>query len=94
VDCSCTALEDLRQWLKTEGITQVVMESTGPTGCRLFNVLETDVKVVLANPVEVKNRKGHKTDDQDSWWFGASATARNDPPSFIPEKATVGTCGN
>src|ERR1700747_584211 len=22
VDCTCTALEDLRQWLKTEGITQ------------------------------------------------------------------------
>ena len=23
----------------------------------------------LANPQEVKNRKGHKTDKKDSWWL-------------------------
>jgi hypothetical protein len=40
VDCTCTALEDLRQWLQAEGITQVVMESTGPYWVPVFNVLE------------------------------------------------------
>jgi hypothetical protein len=27
------------------------------------------VKVHLANPEEVKNRKGHKTDNKDGWWL-------------------------
>jgi transposase len=57
VDCTSTPLEGLRQWLKAEGVTHVVMESTGPYWAPMFNVLEADVKVVLANPVEVKNRK-------------------------------------
>jgi transposase len=88
VDCTCTALEDLRQWLQAEGITQVVMESTGPYWVPVFNVLEEDVKVVLANPVEVKNRKGHKTDAQDSWWLAHLLRHGMIRPSFIPEKAT------
>ena len=46
------------EWLKIEHVTQVVMESTGPYWVPVFNILEQDVKVVLANPVEVKNRKG------------------------------------
>lgn len=88
VECTCTALEDLRQWLQAEGITQVVMESTGPYWVPVFNVLEEDVKVVLANPVEVKNRKGHKTDAQDSWWLAHLLRHGMIRPSFIPEKAT------
>src|ERR1035438_9130027 len=31
----------------------------------VFNVLEDVVKVYVANPQEVKARKGHKTDDKD-----------------------------
>jgi hypothetical protein len=53
VDCTSTALEGLRQWLKAEGVTQVAMESTGPYWAPVFNVLETDGRVVLANPVEI-----------------------------------------
>src|SRR5512132_4633320 len=60
-------LERLRDWLKLEGITHVVMESTGSYWKPVFNVLEDSVKVYLANPHEVKNRKGHKTDDKDGW---------------------------
>lgn len=88
VDCTSTALEGLRGWLKAEGVTQVVMESTGPYWVPVFNVLETDVKVVLANPVEVKNRKGHKTDAQDSWWLAHLLRHGMIRASFIPEKAT------
>src|SRR5580658_9854808 len=53
-------LEKLREWLKQEGITHVVMESTGSYWKPVFNVLENTLKVYLANPQEVKNRKGHK----------------------------------
>ena len=27
------------------------------------------IRVVLANPQEVKNRRGHKTDKKDAWWL-------------------------
>ncbi len=51
-------LEALRDWLKAEAITHVVMESTGSYWKPVYNVLEESVKVYLANPQEVKNRKG------------------------------------
>src|SRR5215472_14085242 len=51
-------LSDLRQWLVSQGVTHVVMESTGSYWKPVFNVLENAVKVYLANPKEVKNRKG------------------------------------
>jgi transposase len=88
VDCRNTALEGLRQWLKAEGVTHVVMESTGPYWVPVFNILEQDVKVVLANPEQVKNRKGHKTDAQDSWWLAHLLRHGMIRASFIPEKAT------
>lgn len=58
-------LEKLREWLRSEGITHAVMESTGSYWKPVFNILEDAVKVYLANPHEVKNRKGHKTDDKE-----------------------------
>src|SRR5258708_18271371 len=88
VDCTDTNFQQLREWLRSEGVTQVVMESTGPYWGPVFNVLEADVKVVLGNPVEVKNRKGHKTDAQDSWWLAHLLRHGMIRASFIPEKAT------
>jgi transposase len=46
------------------------------------------VKVVLANPLEVKNRKGHKTDAADAWWLAHLLRHGMIRASFIPEKAT------
>jgi transposase len=88
VDCTTTEMERLRQWLQTEGVTHVAMESTGPYWVPVFNVLEPVVKVVLANPVEVKNRKGHKTDALDSWWLAHLLRHGMIRPSYIPEKPT------
>ena len=51
-------LERLRDWLKQEGVTHVVMESTASYWKPVFNVLEGHFQVYLANPEEVKNRKG------------------------------------
>lgn len=62
-------LESLRDWLKAEGVTHAVMESTGSYWKPVFNVLEESLKVCLANPQEGKNREGHKTDDKDGWWL-------------------------
>jgi transposase len=62
-------LETLRDWLKQEGVTHVVMESTGSYWKPVFNILEECFTVYLANPNQVKPRKGHKTDKKDGHWL-------------------------
>ena len=80
-------LERLREWLKQEQITDVVMESTGSYWKPVYNVLEGDVKVLLANPHEVKNRRGHKTDNKDGWWLAHLLRHAMIHPSFIPPRS-------
>lgn len=80
-------LKGLRDWLVSERITQVVMESTGSYWKPVFNVLEDSVKVYLANPHEVKNRKGHKTDDKDGWWLAHLLRHAMIHASFIPPRS-------
>lgn len=80
-------LESLRDWVKAERITHVVMESTGSYWKPVFNVLDGSVKVYLANPQEVKNRKGHKSDDKDGWWLAHLLRHAMIHPSFIPPRA-------
>lgn len=79
-------LERLRDWLVELRITHVVMESTGSYWKPIFNVLEDAVKVLLANPHEVKNRRGHKTDDKDGWWLAHLLRHAMIHPSFIPPR--------
>jgi len=50
----------------------------------VFNVLEDGLQVYLADPQEVKNRKGHKTDKQDSWWLAHRLRHATILPSFVP----------
>src|SRR5580698_653675 len=79
-------LQQLRDWLRQEAITHVVMESTGSYWKPVFNVLEDSVKVYLANSQEVKNRKGHKTDNKDGWWLAHLLRHAMITPSFIPPR--------
>jgi transposase len=83
-------LEALRQWLKTEGCTHVVMESTGVYWKPVLNVLEDDpeytLKVVLANPQQVKAVTGHKTDPHDAKWLAHLLRHGMIRPSFIPPR--------
>jgi transposase len=65
-DATVPDLVRLRDWLAAESITHVVMESTGSYWVPVFNILEDHFIIVLANPEEVKNRKGHKTDRKDA----------------------------
>lgn len=80
-------LEQLREWLVKEAVTHCVMESTGSYWKPVFNVLESSVKVYLANGEEVKNRKGHKTDRKDGWWLAHLLRHAMIHPSFIPPVA-------
>jgi len=79
-------LDRLRAWLRFRGVTHVVMESTGSYWKPVFNVLEGTVQVYLANPQEVKNRRGHKTDDKDGWWLAHLLRHAMIHPSFIPPR--------
>jgi transposase len=79
-------LERLRQWLVQEGVTHVVMESTGSYWKPVWNVLEESVRVYLANSQEVKTRKGHKTDKKDSWWLAHLLRHAMIRPSLVPPR--------
>jgi transposase len=81
-------LEHLRDWLAGEGCTHAVMESTGSYWKPIFNVLEESVQVVLANAYDVRNRRGHKTDPNDSRWLAHLFRHGMIRASFIPPRAT------
>jgi transposase len=83
-------LERLREWLKSEGCSHVVMESTGCYWKSPLNVLEDDpgyrVQIVLANPQQVKAVTGHKTDPHDASWLAHLLRHGMIRPSFIPAR--------
>jgi transposase len=79
-------LEALRAWLQQECITHVAMESTGSYWKPVFNILEDAVQVCLANPKQVKPRKGHKTDKKDGWWLAHLLRHAMVQASFIPKR--------
>lgn len=85
---SCNAeLLQLREWLKQLDCWQVVMESTGPYWKPVFNVLEEGgVKTTLANPQQVKNLRGHKTDMKDCQWLAHLLRHGMIRPSYIPPR--------
>jgi len=46
------------------------------------------ILVTLANPQEVKNRRGHKTDKKDAWWLAHLFRHGMIRASYLPERAT------
>jgi len=59
----------LRDWLVSNGCREVCMESTGKYWIPVFNILETECNVFVANPKYVKGIRGKKTDKRDSVWL-------------------------
>ena len=59
----------LADWLVAEGVTHVAMESTGVYWRPVFNLLEDQCTVILANAAHVKAVPGRKTDVRDSEWL-------------------------
>lgn len=80
-------LRRLRDWVVSSGCTHAAVESTGVYWQPVFNQLEEAVVVVLAQPQQVKARKGHKTDRQDAWWLAHLLRHAMIRPSFIPPRA-------
>jgi len=84
-------LERLREWLKSEGCTHAVRESTGVYWKPVLNILEDDpeyrLEVVLANAQQVKAVTGHKTDPHDARWLAHLLRHGRIRPSFVPPRA-------
>jgi len=82
-----TFTEDLYQllyWLKSQSCIHVCMESTGKYWIPVFNILENDCEVIVANPKYVKGIRGKKTDKKDSIWLCDLHKHGLVPGSFIP----------
>jgi transposase len=77
-------LLELRDWLETEGVTHVAMESTGIFWKPVYNLLEGRVEVLLVNAHHVKQVEGRKTDVKDCQWLAQLLSCGLLKPSFIP----------
>jgi transposase len=63
-------LQNLATWLRQLGVTHVAIESTGVYWKPVWNVLEGQFTIILANAQHIKNVPGRKTDANDSEWIG------------------------
>jgi len=79
-------LRKLSEWMKEYGVTAVAMESTGIYWKPIFNILEDDFDIVLANAQHIKNVPGRKTDVKDCQWIAHLFRNGLISGSFIPPR--------
>lgn len=77
-------LRELLSWLLSNNCKDVCMESTGKYWIPVYNILETDCKIVLAHPKYVKAIRGKKTDKKDAKWIADIFKHDLVSGSFIP----------
>jgi len=80
------SLRELREWLLANNCHDVCMESTGKYYIPLYNLLEDDFHVTVANPKWVAAIKGNKDDVKDSKWIADLFRVGYVPNSFIPSR--------
>lgn len=81
------SLTELKDWLLENGVTHVVMESTGVYRKPVYHVLEpSGLTVWIVNARYVKNVPGYKTDKKDSRWLCKLLLAGLLKPSYIPPR--------
>src|SRR5437588_10756701 len=79
-------LSALADWLASQGVTHVAMESTGIYWRPIFNLLEARFQVILVNAAHMKAVPGHKTDIKDAQWIAELLRHGLLTASFIPPK--------
>src|SRR5437588_4274742 len=79
-------LSALADWLASQGVTHVAMESTGIYWRPVFNLLEGRFQVILVNAQHMKAVPGHKTDIKDAQWIAELLCHGLLSASFIPPK--------
>jgi transposase len=75
----------LADWLASQGCTIVAMESTGVYWKPIFNILEGQLEVLLANARHLKAVPGRKTDVKDAQWIAELLEHGLLKASFIPQ---------
>ena len=77
-------LLSLREWLLSEGCTQVALESTGVYWKPVYTILEGAFQIVVANAQHVKKVPGRKTDVKDAEWIADLLCHGLLRSSFVP----------
>src|SRR5215211_3387289 len=76
---------ELADWLVSEGVTHVAMESTGVYWRPIYDVLEgTELSLLVANAHHIKAVPGRKTDVKDAEWIADLLRHGLVRPSFGP----------
>lgn len=82
------ALGNLRLWLHANQVTHVAMESTGVYWKPVWQALEGNFDLTLANPYQIKTMPGRKTDARDSQWIAELLAHGLIRRSFVPPRQT------
>ena len=77
---------EFKKWLLENKCLYVCMESTSKYWIPVFNLLEDEINVTIANPKQVKAVKGNKDDTKDSKWIGDLFRLGLIKGSYIPCK--------
>lgn len=73
-------------WLRELGVTHAVMESTGVYWWPVYQLLEGQVEMTVANPSHVKALPGRKTDQSDAEWLADLHRHGLIRGSFVPPR--------
>src|SRR4051795_8053936 len=76
----------LADWLRAAGCTQVAMGSTGGFWKPVYNLLEGQVAILVANAAHIKAVPGRKTDLKDAEWIADLLQHGLLQASFIPDR--------
>jgi transposase len=79
-------LEELKEWLSSQGCTSVAMESTGVYWKPVYAVLEGSFELVVGNAQHMKNVPGRKTDMKDAEWIASLLRHGLLRKSFVPDQ--------
>jgi transposase len=81
-----TELQELRDWLTSNGVSHVTLEGTGIYWRPVYSVLEGHFDLTLVNARHVKQLPGRKTDVNDAEWLATLLCHGLLRKSFVPDK--------
>lgn len=83
-DTTTRGLFELSDWLTSYEVTHISMESTGVYWKCVWRILQNHFDLQLANPRQIKNIPGKKTDMKDAEWIARLTRLGVVPTSFVP----------
>jgi transposase len=80
----------MSDWLKGYGVTHAAMESTGVYWRPIYQLLEGQFTLLVANAQHIKRMPGRKTDVEDAEWLADLLRHGLIAPSFVPAQPQRG----